>query len=1112
MSDPAPDPPELTDDGERYLPWMREPTIAYEHLHRYWFAQGLCAGQRVIDLGSGEGYGAALLAETAQSVVGLDLDPAAVRHAAVRYPRPNLRFIEGSMTAVPIPGQGLFDVCVCFEALEHVTEHEKLLDEVTRLLARGGRFLVSTPNKIEYTDAAGFHNPFHVRELYWEEFQALIQGRFAHARWFGQRLHPAGLIFPLGEGAARAEECDVELSDAGYRFADPARKVPRYFLALASDAPLPPVEEIPGSFLVDVSGGMVHEKAVQDLELHLANMRRSHADLEGLIHGLEGSVAAHAAEIKRVAAVHDEVAAELHRREAEHARVVLEREAEHTRVLLERDAQLRAARSHAEELERVVREMADSLPWRVAEQARRVLRRLAPPGSARQRAWTGAVGAVKGRLRRAQGQNAPGGPAGAAPVSCAPLYAGVEHGQWIRSEWEGLFEVRVRLGTYGRANTCRLELALSADPSDAEPIRTATVDAAVVPNNGFQAFTFAPIAGSAGRVYYLSLRSPDATEDNGVGIWWRGALDPDFSAMVDGRREAAAWDCRCRYEARPGEESDPVAAAVHGLDLDAQYQLWLRRSAASEADPVGQREAQAAWRQRPRVSVLMTAGPEDARLLPRAIDSLLAQTYPEWELCVAPPAPGGLPGALADLAGRESRVRLVEPPADAGPPVPLVAALGVAQGEFVALLGAADTLDPSALFEVVRLLQAHPDADVIYTDDDHLAPDGRRVAPFFKPDWAPEMFLSTGYTRRLAVCRRSLVLETGGLGPAASSAPDLDVVLRLQERTDRIHHVPSVLYHFGPAAAAGHPDDDGALRVLASHLERTGTDAVAEAGRHPGAYRVRRRLAGEPLVSIVIPTRDRLDLLSRCLRSIQERSTYRRYEIVIVDNESADPATLAWFADLDRRGAARVLRYAAPFNFAAINNFGVARARGEQVVLLNNDTEVIAPDWLEAMLEHAQRPEIGAVGAKLLYPDRSIQHAGVVLGLGGVAGHSHKHQPGDAPGYQGVAGVVREYSAVTAACVMLRRAVYEEAGGMNDRDLRIAFNDVDLCLRIRARGYRIVYTPYAELYHHESASRGFDLDPDEVAYMRKTWEWQLARDPYYHPSLTTVREDFSLNF
>lgn len=1095
----------LPDDGERYLPWMTDPSIGYEHLHRYWFARGLARGKRVLDLACGEGYGSALLAETAAAVVGIDLNPVVIRHAAGRYARPNLKFTVGSMTAVPIGGSGGFDLIACFEALEHVAEHDALLDEVKRLLHPAGLFIVSTPNKRVYTDEAGYENPHHVKELYWEELKALIEGRFAHARWFGQQLYPGGVIFPLDAPAAGAEECVIERGASEFTFADPGRKVPRYFVAVASDAPVPPPDALPGSFLVDASGEMVHVQAMRDLEIHLANVTRTLREREQLTQEL---AEAHQAEVARL--------------EAERHHAVLGRE-QAERALAEVERVLQATRNRAAELERVCQEMADSLPWRLGEQGRRILERVAPRGSVRRKLWKGSVSKLKGWLRKLQGSVAVAGPApgtGAQWGPTEPLVAGVEYGQWLRAERGDLTEVRILIGTHGRANTCDLEFGIKADPSDPEPLRAVTLNARGLTDNAYHAFAFPPIPDSEGKLYYIYLRSPDGAPDNAIAVWCRPAWDPDLVAMVDGKRQAVAWRYLCRYGDEPAEKSEPVVPVTEGLDLDGQYQLWLQKHRTSEEDLERLRAAQATWRYRPLVSVVMPVYDVEQVWLERAIESILAQVYPNWELCIADDASTAphVQETIRRFAARDGRIRTARLPQNLGIGGASNAALALATGQFVALLDHDDELEPEALYEVVKLLQAYPEADMIYSDEDKLAPDGRRVAPFFKPDWSPDMFRSHMYTCHLGVYRKSLVDQIGGFRTGYDGSQDYDLVLRLIEHTDKIFHIPKVLYHWraiaGSTARAPREKDrayEAGIRALREHLERTGTDAVVEEGKWHGSYRVRYRIEGRPLVSIIVPTKDRPDLLERCVRSIEERSTYPSYEIVIVDNQSAAHATLEWLADAERRKRARVLRFRAPFNFSAINNFAVARARGDHVVLLNNDTEVLSPEWLEAMLEHSQRKEIGAVGAKLLYPDGSVQHAGVILGLGGVAGHSHRGWAGSDPGYFGIVDTIRNYSAVTFACAMIRKAVYEEVGGMNERELGVAFNDVDFCLRIRAAGYRIAYTPYAELYHHESASRGYELNPNEVAYMRKTWEWELARDPYYNPNLTTVREDFSLN-
>jgi GT2 family glycosyltransferase/SAM-dependent methyltransferase len=1100
----------LPEDGERYLPWMVDPTISYEHLHRYSFARTLASGRRVLDLGSGEGYGSALLAEVGASVVGLDVDPRAVAHARSRYARPTLEFVEGSMTAVPIKGR--FGLIVCFEAIEHIAEHDGLLAEVKRLLEPGGIFVVSTPDKKVYTDDSGELNPHHVKELYADEFRALIGKYFAQARWFGQRLYPGGYIFPLDAPAGGAAECLVAREGDEFAVTPAATKEARYLIAVASDGPVPVPEALPGSFLLDVSGQMVNVQAVRDLDIHLANITRTLREREQL------SVETAEAHSREMQGLMEERA----RTAGAHARQLQDKD----RLLAEAEYFIRNARNRANELERVVQEMMDSLPWRLAERGRRLLARAAPEGSTRRKLWKGSVAIAKRWLRGGARPLAVETPEDGEEVLATywgptePLVAGLEYGQWILAERDDLSEIRVMIGTHGRSNTCDVDLVVKLDPADPEPLRAVRVNAYGIPDNMHCPFTFEAIADSAGKRYFVALRSPDASIGNAIAVWCRPATDRELTATINGGRKPFAWRYQCRYGDAAPEDPAGTLVAVAGLDLDSQYQIWLRQNQLRPADLERLAATQATWRYRPLISVVMPVYDVDRVWLERAIESVRAQVYPSWELCIADdasPSPH-VAETIERFTALDGRIRAVRLAANRGIAGASNAALALAGGEFVALLDHDDELAPDALYEVVKLLQAYSDADVVYSDEDKVTEEGRYFAPCFKPDWSPEMFLSHMYLGHLGAYRKSLVDRLGGFREGFEGSQDYDLALRISEHTDRVFHVPKVLYHWraiagSTARAPGEKDHAYAagVRALREHLGRTGVDARVEDGLWRGAYRVRRAVAGQPLVSIVIPTKDQVELLERCVHSIEERSTYRRFEILVVDNRSAEKKTLEWLAAAESSKRARVLRYPMPFNFAAINNFAVGQARGEHLVLLNNDTEVLAPEWLEALLEHSQRQEIGAVGAKLLFPDGTIQHAGVILGLGGVAGHSHRYVPGAGHGYFGAVDTIRNFSAVTFACAMIRREVYTELGGMNERELAIAFNDVDFCLRIRAAGYRIVYTPYAELYHHESASRGYDVNPNEVAYMRKTWEWELARDPYYNPNLTTIREDFSLN-
>jgi GT2 family glycosyltransferase len=403
---------------------------------------------------------------------------------------------------------------------------------------------------------------------------------------------------------------------------------------------------------------------------------------------------------------------------------------------------------------------------------------------------------------------------------------------------------------------------------------------------------------------------------------------------------------------------------------------------------------------------------------------------------------------------------------------------------------------------------------------------GRRYDPYFKPDFSRELFRSQNYLNHLTVHRAENIRAVGGWRPGFEGSQDYDLNLRVMERIDprAIRHIPKVLYHWraaeGSTAASGSEKTyayDAGFKALDEHARRTGLNAVVEAAPDTPFYRVRLLLPERrPLVSLIIPTRDRVDLLKGCVESILSRTIYENYEIIVIDNNSREPETQAYLAQLRQRANARVLSYAGSFNYSAINNFAVGHASGEIVGLINNDIEAISPEWLGEMVSWAVQPDIGCVGAKLYYADQRIQHAGVILGLGGVAGHSHKYASREDPGYFYRLKVVQNLSAVTGACLLVRKEIYDAVGGLNERDLKIAFNDVDFCLRVREAGYSNVWTPYAELYHLESMSRGLEDDLEkirrfqsEIAYMKE--RWALENDPFYSPNLTRDREDFSID-
>lgn len=518
---------------------------------------------------------------------------------------------------------------------------------------------------------------------------------------------------------------------------------------------------------------------------------------------------------------------------------------------------------------------------------------------------------------------------------------------------------------------------------------------------------------------------------------------------------------------------------------------------------------------KPRFGLFIRLRQTEAPFLQEAVDSVVAQLYPHWELRIALEAHvGAETRTLLDrLAAADSRIAVM---ADAQMDA---AALFPDPTDFFALIGSSDVLPPHALYRVAVEINQHPHCDIIYSDEDRIDADGRRRDPSFKLDWSPALFQSQNYLGHLVIYRNALVQEVGGPREEFGAAQDYDLSLRILSRTmpDRIRHIPHILYHsrsLPPVPSVG----EAAAQALRAHFAAMEDAAEVIPTALPGIWRVTRPLPRPaPLVSLIVPTRDRLELLRSCIEGLLHRTRYPNIEIIVVDNESREPETLAYLDELGAKNPVSILRVPGNFNFSALNNRAAALAGGELIGLINNDIEVIDPGWLEEMVGQALQPDVGAVGAKLYYSDDTIQHAGVVLGIGGIAGHSHRFFPREAAGYLGSLHTVHDVSCVTAACMLVWKKVFDQVGGLDEVNLPVAFNDVDLCIKIRRAGYRLVWTPHAELYHRESASRGSDLAPQnaarfarEKAYIMKAWESELAIDPFYNPNLSLDAEDFRL--
>lgn len=530
----------------------------------------------------------------------------------------------------------------------------------------------------------------------------------------------------------------------------------------------------------------------------------------------------------------------------------------------------------------------------------------------------------------------------------------------------------------------------------------------------------------------------------------------------------------------------------------------------------------------PLISIIMPVYNPKLDHFRQALDSILEQHYQKWELCLADDASTtpGVRELIHEYARKDVRIKAVFRPINGHISAASNSALELAGGEFIALMDQDDLLPAHALYHVAVEVNRHPDLGLVYSDEDKIDEYGERIDPYFKPDWNPDLFCSHNLITHLGVYRTNLVREIGGFRQGYEGSQDYDLARRIIERVSpgQIRHIPRILYHWrihDQSTAAGGAGNklyayQTASKTLGEYIAPQG--GHIEPGPFLGSYRARYHIPHpDPLVSLIIPTRDEASALEACVESIRSKTTYSNWEILIVDNQSTEPRTLAYLDALCRDERIRIIKYDTPFNYSAINNYAVRHAKGSLIGLINNDVEVVDQGWLGEMVSHAMRREIGAVGAKLLYPDGRIQHSGVILGLGGLAAHAHRLFDQDSPGYCGHASLIRNYSAVTGACLLVRKELYEKVGGLDEANLTVAYNDVDFCLRIGELGYRNLYTPYAILYHHESLSRGAEDTPEKIArfaaearYMRERWGKVLDADPAYNPNLTTSAEDFSL--
>ena len=563
-----------------------------------------------------------------------------------------------------------------------------------------------------------------------------------------------------------------------------------------------------------------------------------------------------------------------------------------------------------------------------------------------------------------------------------------------------------------------------------------------------------------------------------------------------------------------------------------KYEKWIAaHDNFNNADRTKIIELQKKFEHQPLISILMPTYNTPEIYLREVIDSVLEQTYDNWQFCICDdnsPDPH-MKKVLEEYQAKDSRIEVVYRTENGHISKASNSALEIAKGEFTALLDHDDILPPYALSCLVYQINQTPDANLIFSDEDKIDEYGHRMDPYFKSDWNYELFLSHNCVSHLGVYRTSILKEIKGFNPDLVGSQDWDMALRFIEKIpqETIQHIPHVLYHwrvFENSTAMSIDAKPYAIEAgrksVQSHLDRINTNAKVTQGAWPGSQRIQYEIGEQPLVSILIPSKNQLDFISMCIQTLIENTSYKNYEILILDNGSDDPDVKSYYDTITAKHALiKIIDCSGPFNFSKINNTGVQQAKGEYICFLNNDIEITESNWLDEMVSNIVRKEVGVVGAKLLFPHNLIQHAGIVTGIAGLAGHVYRLFPPKRKGHQGRAALVQEMTAVTAACMLTSKSLFLELGGFNESELAVAYNDLDYCLKVREQKLKVIWTPYAELVHHESVSRGYENTEEkkqrlakEQKYILDNWSKYISNDPYYNPNLASETEDASYAF
>ncbi|RJQ27173.1 glycosyltransferase family 2 protein [Candidatus Parcubacteria bacterium] len=553
------------------------------------------------------------------------------------------------------------------------------------------------------------------------------------------------------------------------------------------------------------------------------------------------------------------------------------------------------------------------------------------------------------------------------------------------------------------------------------------------------------------------------------------------------------------------------------------YKKWIQQNEPDRKELSRQRSAVFGYM--PKISIVVPLYNTQPKYLKALFYSILNQTYENWEVCLAD-------GSNSECRRREQLIQKIKNDSrfkykqvvNKGISYNTNQAILLSEGEYISFLDHDDVLAPFSLYEFTKAINENPETDIFYSDEDHLSIKNRRILPYFKPDFSKEFLRSTNYICHQVVVRKSIGDRIGWLREGMDGAQDHDFLLRVTDLTNHIVHIPKILYHWReiPGSAAYDMKSkmyafEAGKKAIQDHLKRNNIEGLVTDGHGLGFYRIFYRLNNRPLVSIIIPNKDNWIVLEKCINSILNTSTYHNYEIIIIENSSTDSKTFDYYEKIESDSKIRVLRWEKPFNYAKINNYGAKHANGEFFLFLNNDIQVINPDWVERMIEHFAKPDVGVVGAKLYFPNNTIEHGGFFLGIRGFGSHSHIGFPRNSFGYFGRLITVQNYTAVTGACLLTKRDIFEEVKGF-DEQFEYNYNDVDYCLKIKEKGYCTIWTPYTELYHHECQTRKemcqeqFDrfLIAERDKFRKKWPSISETVDPYYNPNLHNERDDFSI--